>query len=39
MGLLSSVFKKNVSEEPPKTAAPMKAADAATKIGNNEKGG
>jgi coenzyme F420 hydrogenase subunit gamma len=37
MGLLSSVFKKNVSEEPPKPAAPMKPADAATKTETTKK--
>jgi coenzyme F420 hydrogenase subunit gamma len=37
MGLLSSVFKKNVSEEPPKAAAPPKAADVATKAETTKK--
>jgi coenzyme F420 hydrogenase subunit gamma len=37
MGLLSSVFKKNVSEEPPKAAAPQKPADAATKTETTKK--
>jgi len=32
MGLLSNVFKKNASAEPPKAAAPMKTADVAAKV-------
>ena len=37
MGLLSSIFKKNVSEEPPKAAAPPKPADAAKKVETTKK--
>jgi coenzyme F420 hydrogenase subunit gamma len=37
MGLLSSVFKKNVSEEPPKAAAPPKPADVGTKVETTKK--
>jgi coenzyme F420 hydrogenase subunit gamma len=37
MGLLSSVFKKNVSEEPQKPAAPVKPADVATKAETTQK--
>ena len=37
MGLLSSVFKKTVSEEPPKVAAPPKPADAAAKVETTKK--
>ena len=32
MGLLDSVFKKNVSAEPQKPAAPQKAADVAKPV-------
>ena len=37
MGLLSSVFKKNASEEPPKAAAPPKPADVVTKTETTKK--
>ena len=37
MGLLSSVFKKNASEEPQKAAAPAKAADVVKKVETTNK--
>jgi coenzyme F420 hydrogenase subunit gamma len=37
MGLLSSVFKKNASEEPQKAAAPQKPADVAKKVETTQK--
>ncbi len=37
MGLLSSVFKKNASEEPQKPVAPAKAADVVKKVETTNK--
>jgi coenzyme F420 hydrogenase subunit gamma len=37
MGLLSSVFKKSASEDPPKAAAPQKPADVVTKTETTKK--